>query len=90
MLFLPHLRSGSLAVSRGDSVSAGQVLGQVGNSGMSLLPHLHLEVFEQAEDLLNATTLPFHVARFQRWDGRTWQWRRDDPIAKGEQIRMLP
>lgn len=39
-----HLRKNSLQVSVGDSVSAGQKIGEVGNSGKSVLPHLHLHV----------------------------------------------
>ncbi|MFH1807540.1 MAG: M23 family metallopeptidase, partial [Pseudomonadota bacterium] len=39
---LAHLRQGSLRVSPGQRVQAGQVLAQVGNSGRSDAPHLHL------------------------------------------------
>lgn len=41
-LVLAHLRSGSVAVREGQRVSAGQHLGQVGNSGHTTEPHLHL------------------------------------------------
>ena len=40
---LLHLQSGSLVVATGDSVVAGQELAQVGNSGFSQEPHLHLQ-----------------------------------------------
>ncbi|MEV0487203.1 M23 family metallopeptidase [Streptomyces sp. NPDC050508] len=39
---LAHLRAGSLTVSRGDVVHAGQLLGETGNSGNTSEPHLHL------------------------------------------------
>jgi hypothetical protein len=39
-----HLRSGSVAVSVGDSVGRGTLLGQVGSSGCSFGPHLHFEI----------------------------------------------
>lgn len=39
-----HLRRGSIAVTRGESVERGAHLGLVGSSGMSNWPHLHFEV----------------------------------------------
>ncbi|MFE2068182.1 M23 family metallopeptidase [Streptomyces sp. NPDC059467] len=39
---LAHLRPGSVTVTKGDTVRAGQVLGEVGNSGNSSEPHLHI------------------------------------------------
>jgi hypothetical protein len=39
-----HLRAGSVTVAVGDVVQAGQKLGEVGNSGNSDEPHLHLQV----------------------------------------------
>jgi murein DD-endopeptidase MepM/ murein hydrolase activator NlpD len=41
-----HLRQGSLLVSKGDHVAAGQQLGQVGNTGRSFGAHLHFEIWE--------------------------------------------
>lgn len=38
-----HMRKGSLKVKPGDIVSVGQILGQVGSSGISSGPHLHVE-----------------------------------------------
>ncbi|MHA1598958.1 MAG: M23 family metallopeptidase, partial [Alphaproteobacteria bacterium] len=39
-----HMLQGSIRVTRGDSVEAGQPLGQVGTSGLSEFPHIHLQV----------------------------------------------
>ncbi len=39
-----HLKNGSIAVTEGQSVSPGTVLGEVGSSGRSDMPHLHFEV----------------------------------------------
>lgn len=39
-----HMRKGSVVVSRGDRVAAGQKLGHVGHSGDAQFPHLHLSV----------------------------------------------
>ncbi|BDZ55928.1 hypothetical protein GCM10025870_30010 [Agromyces marinus] len=40
-----HMQYGSLAVSVGQRVSAGQALGTVGTTGQSTGPHLHLEMY---------------------------------------------
>ncbi|WP_329525467.1 M23 family metallopeptidase [Streptomyces sp. NBC_01462] len=39
---LAHLRRGTVTVAAGDPVRAGQVLGEVGNSGNTTEPHLHI------------------------------------------------
>lgn len=54
---LAHLRPGSLAVKRGESVAAGQLLGACGNSGNSSEPHLHYQL-QDAPDFGTATSLP--------------------------------
>lgn len=41
-----HLKSGSVAVTVGQSVAAGTKLGEVGSSGRSDMPHLHLELVQ--------------------------------------------
>lgn len=41
-VLLAHLRPGSVQVARGGLVRRGQVIGQVGNSGNSTEPHLHI------------------------------------------------
>lgn len=41
---LAHLRQGTLRVKEGQVVSQGDLLAQVGNSGNTTMPHLHLQV----------------------------------------------
>jgi hypothetical protein len=42
-VLMGHLRQGSITVQEEDWVQAGQPLGQVGNSGKSKRPHLHIQ-----------------------------------------------
>ncbi|MYL58127.1 peptidoglycan DD-metalloendopeptidase family protein [Virgibacillus halodenitrificans] len=42
--FLAHFKKGSVKVKPGDEVKAGELLGQVGNSGNSSEPHIHFHV----------------------------------------------
>ena len=51
-LFVGHLQPGSVAVSAGEPVTAGQVLGRVGNSGNSSEPHVHLHLQDSPRLLL--------------------------------------
>lgn len=46
-----HMKQGSVAVQVGQTVSAGAVLGQIGQSGMAEFPHLHLAVRQNGQNL---------------------------------------
>ena len=48
-----HLKRGSAAVSVGQEVSAGAVLGVVGSSGCSTAPHLHFELRDAANRVVD-------------------------------------
>lgn len=39
-----HMKNGSIKVKKGDFVTTGQTLGQIGMSGLSEMPHLHINV----------------------------------------------
>lgn len=45
-LFFAHLVQGSVLVTEGARVAAGQQLGQVGSTGSATGPHLHFEIWE--------------------------------------------
>lgn len=49
--FYAHLKEGSVAVEVGDKVSAGQQLGDLGNSGNTSAPHLHLHLMNDPSAL---------------------------------------
>jgi len=48
-VLLAHLRKGSVAVAVGDVVCERQLLAYTGNSGNTMLPHLHVQVMDRAD-----------------------------------------
>lgn len=88
--FLAHIQHGSLQVSEGDKVEAGQVIARVGNSGFALGPHLHFQLFDQIDDFLAATAVPFLVSEYERWTGEGWEQVRDAALRKGELMQAMP
>jgi len=88
-IFLAHLQRGSLQVNEGEKVKAGQPIGRVGNSGYTLEPHLHLQLFDQIDDPLAATAPRFLVSAYERWTGEHWELVRNAVLRKGELIRTL-
>jgi murein DD-endopeptidase MepM/ murein hydrolase activator NlpD len=55
-----HMVNGSVRVKTGDVVKEGQVIGLMGNSGNSDLPHLHFQVVTDTPSFLGAEGYP-HV-----------------------------
>ena len=53
-----HLRQGSVVVSEGNSVVTGEQIGQVGNSGNTIQPHLHFQLMKE-HDISQAIPVPF-------------------------------
>ncbi len=64
---LAHLRCGSVRVKAGDHVRVGDKLGEVGNSGSSIQPHLHFQVMRNENPFpLFENLLPFKLRRLQK------------------------
>jgi len=60
-LFIAHLRPGTVRVRAGDAVRQGDVLGEVGSSGNSSEPHVHLHL-QDTPLPLSGEGIPFHFA----------------------------
>lgn len=63
-----HIKTGAVKVKVGDRLTAGQVIGSVGNTGNSDAPHLHFQVMS-TPDPLRSNGLPFVLTEF-RLDSR--------------------
>lgn len=82
-----HLKEGSLLVKPGDHVVKGQIIAQVGNTGNTSAPHLHIHV-GNADDTLKSEGLPFvfkqakiqGMAEVISLDYGQWKW--DEKLAK--------
>jgi len=49
-IVMAHLKKGSVVVNKGDRVEAGTLLGEVGSSGRSEEPHLHIHCMDSLEE----------------------------------------
>ena len=67
-----HLAPGSVAVTRGQQVRAGEVLGRVGHTGNSTAPHLHFHLMDSA-DPLRARGIPCAFAAYLVERDGHWQ-----------------
>lgn len=72
--FYAHFRPGSVTVAEGDEVRAGQQVGELGNSGNSSAPHLHLHLMHRPSALA-ADSIPYGLDAFTlegRIDEAAW------------------
>ncbi len=59
---LNHLKSGSVCVKEGENVSAGQKIGETGNSGRSAYPHLHMQF--QSAPYIGSKTIDYPLGYY--------------------------
>ena len=83
-----HLKTGSVTVKPGDSLTAGQVIANLGNTGNTDAPHLHFHVMS-TPDPLRSNGLPFVFKDFTL-DGRLASMNALDPLLAGQPAPMAP
>ncbi|MFI6821386.1 M23 family metallopeptidase [Micromonospora sp. NPDC050187] len=88
---LAHLRAGSIRVTPGEEVTAGQHVAACGNSGNSTEPHLHIQVME-TQDLSVARGLPMAFRHFRERPrgARQFHTREYGVPAEGAVVEPLP
>jgi hypothetical protein len=84
---LAHLQQGSARVSKGERVRLGQQIAAVGDSGDSLVPHLHLHVQDSPDFGEHVRTLPIvfrNVVLIRNWSESTPA---EADLRRGDHIR---
>lgn len=72
-----HLAPGSVTVSKGETIVAGQLVGRVGHTGNSTAPHLHFHLMDRAGSLA-ARGIPCAFAAYLVYRGGRWV-----PVERG-------
>ena len=88
-VLLAHLQRGSVRVSPGQEVVAGQEIARCGNSGNSTQPHVHLQVMDSADPVV-ARGVPVTFRHFHEWPPRTRQPRLRERGVPGEGAVVEP
>ncbi|MET0965032.1 MAG: M23 family metallopeptidase [Nakamurella sp.] len=88
--FYAHLKPGTAkaAVTVGQTVKAGDVLGELGNSGNTDAPHLHFHVMD-GPDPLASDGLPYQFDR-QQLVGQATGDAAIDPLFNGQPLALAP
>ena len=84
-----HLAPGSVAVTRGQQVRAGEALGRVGHTGNSTAPHLHFHLMDSA-DPLRARGVPCAFAAYLVERDGPWQRVERGIPHRRERISSVP
>lgn len=86
---LAHLRCGSIRVKAGDHVRAGDKIGEVGNSGSSIQPHLHFQIMENEDPFpLFKNLLPFKLLSVRKRAGRDWTEISNAKLSNGNHLLL--
>ena len=80
-----HIKTSAVKVKVGDQLTAGQAIGEVGNTGNTDAPHLHFHVMSTS-DPLRSNGLPFVFDEF-RLDSRITE---ADSLLTGDPAQMQP
>ena len=84
-----HMQPGSLKVHRGDKVQLGQVIGLVGDTGNSVVPHLHFQVTDGPSSL-SSNGLPYEISEFQVTGATAGTKAFDEAESNGTSLPVTP
>lgn len=83
-----HAQTGSIRVSVGERVVAGQQLANVGHSGNSTAPHLHFHLMDQP-DPWKAQGIPYAFREYEVYQAGAWHPVRNGIPKASEPIRKV-
>lgn len=67
-VYMAHIKSGSFKVSKGEKVVTGQELAEIGNSGNTDGPHLHIHAFKEEGENMVALPMLFNGRYLYKFD----------------------
>ncbi len=84
-----HMQPGSIKVHSGEKVHLGQVIGLVGDTGNSIVPHLHFQVTDGPSSL-SSNGLPYEISEFQVTGATAGTKAFDEAESNGTQLPVTP
>jgi hypothetical protein len=81
-----HIATGTVAVTAGQRIRTGDVMGRVGHTGNSTAPHLHFQLMD-SDDPLAATGIPCAFREYELQRDGTWEAIHDGVPRKSDRIR---
>ncbi|MEW6669839.1 MAG: M23 family metallopeptidase [Thermodesulfobacteriota bacterium] len=82
-----HLKRGTVSVNEGESVRQGQLIGKVGNSGRSSVPHLHFQVQNNPD--IGAASVEAELLHYLAPGGPMALYHTHGIPRQGERVRPL-
>jgi len=83
---LAHLKKGSIRVKEGQKIERNEILGELGHSGNSTMPHLHMQ-FMDSLDFEEAKGIPFLIKEYWSYQNGNWVKKINSVPKKGEIIK---
>ncbi|KAF1297205.1 peptidase M23 [Enterococcus sp. JM4C] len=85
---LVHMKKNSINVILGQQVKKGELLGEVGHSGNSTAPHLHLQVMDRP-DFKEAQGFPVNFEEYEIYKNNSWHKVSQEIPSRKDRIRFL-
>jgi murein DD-endopeptidase MepM/ murein hydrolase activator NlpD len=83
-----HLAPGSVAVTEGQTVAVGEVIGRVGHTGNSTAPHLHFQLMDST-DLMTANGVPCAFRSYEVLRDGSWITVENGIPRRADRIRFF-